>query len=723
MIICLIFFGKVPSYTRYCVQQIREWSSLPIYFITNDIEYTKDLLFDYEITYVHTDELQSESINQLEHRKYSFPTSNGLPGREHLFYYSFLRLFLLENFMKKYNINNVFHLEVDNLIYNDPLSFETQFNTKGVSYMYENNSRASAAVFYARDADSLNHVNMTTLTYIDKGGWNSEMEFLGRYAVEHPDKVYILPHVPTEVSPNVPRIAENFDSFNKEWVFDPQSYGFWLTGMDAVVHTDGILTYKHNGFCAVNSTGFKYEWSKDEKGRRYVTVETTTNKCRIFNLHVHSKDLTPHMSRKFKIPSNKTLITDSSLIGLSVKPENVELITKHANRDEIFYNEGPMYNNHYTFNNRDPVDNYESYLSDLSKCRFCICYRPEQILESVYLGVIPIIQKSQLTETLKKHIKMVIVQDINNVNHLSIYLPSLRDNIFVEKSKSIYTLENHNQIISGETFQLIPGVKSVINQDIANFRHPLPEAITKVFVENVNYDLLHNSKIIQVYIQLLPVFIEKILPNLTHKFILIGHNCDFGIDSKFIPLLEDDRIIHMFSQNTLIKHPKLTAVPIGIANSIYRHGQKDILYRAIHTPINRERIPRIYVNVDPGTNWAHRGPVMDKMRQNPLATFVNRSSYFEYLMEMKHFKWVCSPKGNGADCHRTWEALYVGCIPIVDNIDNFHEFSKELPMILVDDWSTVTLEFLERETAKLKFNYDMLNFNYWKNKIEEKLQL
>ena len=64
MIVCLIFLGKVPSYTLYCVQQIREWTSLPIYFITDDIDYAKELLFDYQITYVHPNELQGGLVNE-----------------------------------------------------------------------------------------------------------------------------------------------------------------------------------------------------------------------------------------------------------------------------------------------------------------------------------------------------------------------------------------------------------------------------------------------------------------------------------------------------------------------------------------------------------------------------------------------------------------------------------------------------------------------------------
>ena len=710
MIVCLIFLGKVPSYTLYCVQQIREWTSLPIYFITDDIDYAKELLFDYQITYVHPNELQGGLVNELEKQKGSFAYSNGLVGREQLFYYSFLRLYLLENFMRNYNINNVFHLEVDNLIYYDPSTFETQFNTKGVCYMYEDTARSSAALFYARDVDTLHHLNKVILTYINSE-WNSEMVFLGKYADAYPENVYILPHVSLDETKEIPRISENFEHFNN-WVFDPLSYGFWLTGIDAL-HSNGVLSYRRNTFCKVDITGFKHEWLKDDNGRRYPVIYLNNKTCRIFNLHVHCKDLKPHMSRKFKIPSNKTLITDNSFIGISVNPQNVELIGKYANRDEINHNEGPMYNVKSIYDG----ENYE----EMIKCRFRVCRKEEHILECVYLGIIPIVAFSPLIDKLRHFIKMVIVHDINNINNLNIYLPNLRETIYTEDFKTNKVLENHNQIISGETFQLMPNVVSIINKDIAEFRNPVPSEIVKVFIEDINYNTLHNAKIIQVYIQLLPYFMENIFPNLRHKFILIGHNCDAGIDAKYIPMLNDDRIIHMFSQNTLMKHPKLTAIPIGIANSIYRHGQKDVLYRAINTLINGERINRIYVNVDPGTNWGHRGPVMQKMGQNPLATFVNRSPYYEYLMQMKQFKWVCSPKGNGADCHRTWEALYVGCIPLVDDIDNFHEFAKELPMILISDWSTVTLEFLERETAKLKFNYEMLNFNYWKNKIESYL--
>ena len=65
MIICLVFMGKVPTYIRYCVQQIKDWSSLPLYLITDDVDYSKDLLVDFDITIINSKDLNGELIDEL----------------------------------------------------------------------------------------------------------------------------------------------------------------------------------------------------------------------------------------------------------------------------------------------------------------------------------------------------------------------------------------------------------------------------------------------------------------------------------------------------------------------------------------------------------------------------------------------------------------------------------------------------------------------------------
>jgi hypothetical protein len=431
MIICLVFIGKVPTYARYCVQQIKDWTSIPIYFITDDIDNAKDLLIDFEITYVHPDNLKGELIEELEHKKEFFPTSKGLVGRENLFYYSFLRLFLIENLMKVYNICNVFHLEIDNLIYYDPLEFQLQLNSKCIAFIYENYSRGAAGIFYARDHESLNHLNKTTLTYITKNEWNSEMVFLGKYADNFPDKVYFLPHCVPECN-SLDNLSCNFKDFNKEWLFDPSSFGLWLTGIDSC-HSNGILSYRKNNWCPVDCTNYTYNWTSDSKGRRYIETIVQGYKCRIFNLHVHCKDLKPHLSKKFKIPSNRTLITDNSFIGISVDKNNIDLLLKYSNRDKIFYNEGPI-NINYSLLNK-PIDsfaNYEEYLIELLNHRFCLCFNNQQILECTYLGVIPVVLNSNLSDKLKHFIKLVVTNDFNNLNLNYIPVPTLKETIYTE---------------------------------------------------------------------------------------------------------------------------------------------------------------------------------------------------------------------------------------------------------------------------------------------------
>jgi hypothetical protein len=302
MIICLVYIGKVPLYARYCVQQIRYYTQLPIYFITDDIQNASMLLHGFDVKYVNPSELNDKNIEELNTLKKYFSETRWIRGREELFFTSFLRLYLLENFMRKYNINDVFHLEVDNLIYSDPSSFNTIFSKKGISYLYEDKGRGCASIFFAKDVESLNHMNNTILEYVDmNGGFNSEMHFLGRYAEEYEDRVNVLPHVPPEENnTTVSKISENFEfveqMMGKNWIFDSMSIGMWISGIDRI-HSGGMIKRCKSPWITLDITNCKYEWKTSENGKKYLVMITKSGKeCIIFNLHIHSKDLQPYMS-------------------------------------------------------------------------------------------------------------------------------------------------------------------------------------------------------------------------------------------------------------------------------------------------------------------------------------------------------------------------------------------------------------------------------------------
>jgi hypothetical protein len=96
-----------------------------------------------------------------------------------------------------------------------------------------------------------------------------------------------------------------------------------------------------------------------------------------------------------------------------------------------------------------------------------------------------------------------------------------------------------------------------------------------------------------------------------------------------------------------------------------------------------------------------------------------------YERNMKYPFWL-SPRGMGIDCHRTWEAIYLGRIPIVltSELDPLYE---ELPVLILDDWNQINEEFLRKsyndimdKRKRREYNYDKLKMSYWRNIVLKK---
>jgi len=307
--IVLVYVGSIPSYIHHCIQQIRVWSSSTIYIISNDFTSLLDIQSTYiNIVTINSDELTGSNIDELNKKKNRFFIHESLEQRKELFYLSCLRTFLVENFMKKYNINNVFHLEIDNLIYFDPEDYSHMFLKNRFCIMLEKRNRGSIGICFIRDWKSIRHYNHMALIYIGKLEWDSEMFYLGRYSTDYPDMVYILPCITFEENINdCPRSHENIGHFNNE-LFDPAPFGTWIAGTERV-HANGNLKYIKSRYNNIDYTKFDYSWKIDSLNRRYPVSAINSTEYKIMNLHVHSKDLQPHMSRRFYIPHNKSVVT------------------------------------------------------------------------------------------------------------------------------------------------------------------------------------------------------------------------------------------------------------------------------------------------------------------------------------------------------------------------------------------------------------------------------
>jgi len=218
-------------------------------------------------------------------------------------------------------------------------------------------------------------------------------------------------------------------------------------------------------------------------------------------------------------------------------------------------------------------------------------------------------------------------------------------------------------------------------------------------------------------------FFEKVFPKIKVPIILITHNGDHSAPNKYFKYLDDPKIIAWFGQNCDRVHPKFIPIPIGIANPKWEHGNQQIFHEVMNGLVqrkNHEKKFSMYMNFSPSTNPI-RQQVYNFFIAKDFVTWATVKPLRNYLQEMGQYTFVVSPFGNGLDCHRTWEALLVGAIPVVTS-STLDQLYEDLPVIIVQNWTEVTREFLEAKYAEMAtktFNFEKLFLEYWLAKIDQ----
>ena len=81
---------------------------------------------------------------------------------------------------------------------------------------------------------------------------------------------------------------------------------------------------------------------------------------------------------------------------------------------------------------------------------------------------------------------------------------------------------------------------------------------------------------------------------------------------------------------------------------------------------------------------------------------------------------MVSPLGNGVDCGRVWQAIYLGSIPIIPRHLNIN-FYLDLPILVYDDLSDITEDFLIDQYDKIlnTSSLDKSTMSYWARRFRE----
>ena len=221
-------------------------------------------------------------------------------------------------------------------------------------------------------------------------------------------------------------------------------------------------------------------------------------------------------------------------------------------------------------------------------------------------------------------------------------------------------------------------------------------------------------------------FAAEILPELTIPVVLLTHQSDTNItdDAKFKEIADHKMVIHWFAQNCTLRNDKVTPLPIGLED-LWRHNAGALAdFRNSHY-VNRPKKNEILYGFTLRTNPEKRVACYLALCKAPHTQEITGSPCCHvYRKMLSTFKMVASPEGNGLDCHRTWEAMYLGVVPLVES-NEMHEYfaSLGLPFIIIDDWKTAAgwteAEIEEKYNNAIEnANRDPLYIGYWLEQIE-----
>jgi len=199
---------------------------------------------------------------------------------------------------------------------------------------------------------------------------------------------------------------------------------------------------------------------------------------------------------------------------------------------------------------------------------------------------------------------------------------------------------------------------------------------------------------------------------------LVTHDSDFSINKQVFDSINDFcNILSWKAINVDHKHPKLSSIPIGLANDYCPITLKK---KEIMEVEDKEADKLLYINFNTQTNSQEREPVYHKFSDTDKVTKRNPNdiqSKQQYLDEVTNHKFVICPRGNGIDTHRLWECLYLGLIPVVKDCLNVR-FYDDLPILIVDDFLDLVgeedwLEKTYQEFSEKEWNLDKLTTEYW----------
>lgn len=273
--------------------------------------------------------------------------------------------------------------------------------------------------------------------------------------------------------------------------------------------------------------------------------------------------------------------------------------------------------------------------------------------------------------------------------------------------------------ISGDTFRswcdfaIEPG-----GTETSIYELPKLKANTRIFIK---VDIFHNKKLFNSILNLLKMYSFEPCEGPT----VIIHNGDKPPSERQLEQIAAYGA-KVFCVNITSDNEFVTALPIGLENAHFNKSGNVSNFMKNGMPI-RDQIqaePKqnfIFSAFNSRTNVAERKKLIKLIGDSRHSFLGSTLSPEDFRLRIQRSLFVLSPQGNGLDCHRTWESIYLGAVPVVIKGTLSTFFTQNLPIWEIEKWESILnmtdaelkqkFKEISKRDAKIAFS------NYWEKRF------
>lgn len=213
------------------------------------------------------------------------------------------------------------------------------------------------------------------------------------------------------------------------------------------------------------------------------------------------------------------------------------------------------------------------------------------------------------------------------------------------------------------------------------------------YQQNFNLDLVQNDDFVFLNIDYFEQFLNFLISNnFDKKIVIVTQNSDRDFTQKMFDSIKrfTSKILAI---NCTVSDPLIKKIPLGFNDHSTEVIEREYWSGKLFSGNLPAKDNLIYLNFKLH-HHSDRPYCFDYFKNFDWVSVENGIiPITQFYGKLKSFKYCISPRGTGIDTHRTYESLLYGVIPIVKSSE-LDDLYSDFPIVLVNDWSDVTYEYL-----------------------------